>query len=43
MSQAHIDPDLAIEIFCLDQPVGPVATLELEDPGAETTEEPGDG
>jgi uncharacterized protein YbcI len=28
MSQAHVGPDLAIEVFCLDQPVGPVGTIE---------------
>lgn len=29
MSQAHVAPDLAIEVFCLDQPVGPVGAVEL--------------
>ena len=29
MSQAHVGPDLAIEVFCLDEPVGPVGTVEV--------------
>ena len=28
MSQAHVAPDLTIEVFCLDEPVGPVGAVE---------------
>ena len=30
MSQAHVGPDLAIEVFFLDKAVGPVGVLELD-------------
>jgi uncharacterized protein YbcI len=30
MSQAHVAPDLTIEVFCLDRPVGPVGTVGIE-------------
>jgi uncharacterized protein YbcI len=43
MSQAHVGPDLAIEVFCLDQPVGPIGALEVDDSGTEAMEGPGDG
>ena len=37
MSQAHVGPDLAIEVFCLDEPVGPVGAVDVStaDPEAE--------
>jgi uncharacterized protein YbcI len=43
MSQAHVAPDLTIEVFCLDQPVGPVGTVEVEDVRTEAPEGLGDG
>lgn len=43
MSQAHVAPDLTIEVFCLDQPVGPVGAIEMEDLDTEATEGLGDG
>jgi len=33
MSQAHVGPDLAVEVFCLDEPVGPVGAVELATAG----------
>jgi uncharacterized protein YbcI len=43
MSQAHISPDLTIEVFCLDKPVGPVGTMAVEGTDAGATEGLGDG
>lgn len=40
MSQAHVDPDLAIEVFCLDEPVGPVGVVELDGIAVEAALEP---
>lgn len=42
MSQAHVAPDLTIEVFCLDQSVGPVGAIEMEI-NTEATEGLGDG
>jgi uncharacterized protein YbcI len=42
MSQAHVAPDLTIEVFCLDQPVGPVGAVEME-VSTEAMEGLGDG
>ena len=42
MSQAHVAPDLTIEVFCLAQPVGPVGAVEME-VSTETMEGLGDG
>ena len=39
MSQAHVGPDLAIEVFCLDQPVGPTGIVEM--PAHDASAEPG--
>ena len=36
LSQAHIEPDVTLEAFVLDRPLGDFGAIELIDPGAET-------
>jgi uncharacterized protein YbcI len=33
LSQAHVEPDLTIEMFLMDGPLAGVGALELVDPG----------
>ena len=37
MSQAHVDPDLAIEVFFLDSSLPAIGTAELDENGDEVT------
>ena len=37
LSQAHVDPDLTIEVFLVDGPVAGFGALELVDPGPNPT------
>jgi uncharacterized protein YbcI len=41
LSQAHVEPDLTIEIFLMDGPVPGFGALELVDPPSPHTTEPG--
>lgn len=43
LSQAHVDPDVTIEIFFVDAPLDGIGAAELTDGGAEAPPAPGAG
>jgi uncharacterized protein YbcI len=43
LSQAHIEPDVTLEAFVLDRPLGSFGAMELIDPGADDGDGDGDG